>query len=80
MYRMLRFYLYYQHKVKVDGQTESLVIVEDPLPANTVFESVEVLEKNQNAQLLYRLAEGEYTRGLPADKTKVGYACCWVYR
>lgn len=61
-------------QVKVDGQTESLVIVEDPLPANTVFESVEVLEKNQNAQLLYRLAEGEYTRGLPADKTKVGYA------
>ncbi|USI86223.1 hypothetical protein LZ086_13650 [Acinetobacter johnsonii] len=34
-------------QVKVDGQTESLVIVEDPLPANTVFESVEVLEKTK---------------------------------
>lgn len=60
--------------VKVDGRTESLVIVEDPIPANTVFEDIKVIENNQNVWILHRLADGEYTRTLPTDKNIIGYA------
>ena len=61
-------------EVKVDGQLQSLVIVEDPIPANTIFEDIQVLEKNQEVEVLHRIAEGEYTRYLPSDKNKIGYA------
>ncbi|MQW92010.1 DUF11 domain-containing protein [Acinetobacter sp. dk771] len=61
-------------QVSVDGQMQSLVIVEDPIPANTIFESLQVVGDQQSVEILHRLAEGQYTRYLPSDKTKIGYA------
>lgn len=61
-------------EVTVDGQLQSLVIVEDPLPANTTFEHIEVSEDSHAFEILHRLSEGQYTRLLPEDKTQIGFA------
>ena len=60
--------------VTVDGQKESWVIVEDPLPANTVFEDIQILDPSSTALVLHKLAEGQYSSRLPNDKTQIGHA------
>lgn len=58
-------------EVDVDGQRQSLVIVEDPLPANTTFESLNVTASPQEAMVLHKLGEGRYSSVFPQDKTQV---------
>lgn len=60
--------------VTVDGQEQSWVIVEDPLPANTVFEDIQVSDLASNTLVLHKLAEGQYSSHLPQDKSQIGYA------
>ena len=61
-------------QVNVDGQMQSWVIVEDPIPANTTFEHLQVQEQHVDVEILHRIAEGQYSKNLPDDKTKIGYA------
>lgn len=61
-------------KVTVDGQKESWVIVEDPLPANTIFEDIQVSDSASNTLVLHKLAEGQYSSHLPQDKSQIGHA------
>lgn len=61
-------------EIKVDGKTESWVLVEDPIPSNTTFDHVELVEKNQQIIVLHKLADGQYTRQLPTDKSKITHA------
>ncbi|WP_228147474.1 SdrD B-like domain-containing protein [Acinetobacter sp. ANC 3813] len=61
-------------QVMVDGKKEPWVIVEDPLPANTVFEDIQSAEHDLSAVALYKIAEGQYSTAFPADKSKVDYA------
>lgn len=61
-------------QVNVDGQMQSWVIVEDPIPANTTFEHLQVKEQHLDVEILHRIAEGQYSKYLPDDKTKIGYA------
>lgn len=61
-------------KIKVDGQQKSWVIVEDPLPPNTIFESIQTIENDPSEIALYRIAEGEYSSHFPDDKSKIDYA------
>lgn len=61
-------------KVTVDGQQESWVIVEDLLPANTIFENIQIIDHSSSAVILHRLSEGQYSTQLPSDKTQIGYA------
>ena len=60
--------------ITVDGQQQSWVIVEDPLPANTIFENIQILDNNDSATILHKLGEGQYSSHLPEDKTQIGYA------
>lgn len=60
--------------VTVDGQEQSWVIVEDPLPANTVFEDIQVSDLASNTLVLHKLAEGQYSSHLPQDKSQIGHA------
>lgn len=60
--------------VMVDGQSQSWVIVEDPLPANTIFEKLESSDQSSDIVILHKLSEGQYSRQLPSDKSKIGYA------
>ncbi len=59
--------------VTVDGQKKSWVIVEDPLPANTVFEDIQVSDPASNTLVLHKLAEGQYSSHLPQDKSQIGH-------
>lgn len=59
--------------VTVDGQKQSWVIVEDPLPANTVFEDIQVSDPASNTLVLHKLAEGQYSSHLPQDKSQIGH-------
>lgn len=61
-------------QVNVDGQMQSWLIVEDPIPANTTFEQLHVKEQHLDVEILHRIAEGQYSTHLPEDKTKIGYA------
>jgi len=61
-------------EITVDGQKESWVIVEDPLPPNTIFEDIQTADNDPDAVALYRTAEGQYLTQFPNDKTKIGHA------
>lgn len=58
----------------VDGQKQSWILVEDPIPANTIFDSIESLEKSIETTPLYRVSEGQYSTHFPEDKAKIDYA------
>lgn len=60
--------------VTVDGQKQSWMIVEDPLPANTIFEDIQVSDPASNTLVLHKLAEGQYSSHLPQDKSQIGHA------
>lgn len=55
--------------VMVDGQTQSLILIVDGLPANTTYQSAQT--NNQNAVVLFRTGNNNYTRQQPADKTLI---------
>lgn len=60
--------------ITVNGQKEAWVIVEDPLPANTVFEDIQILDTASSALILHKLSEGQYSSRLPSNKNEIGHA------
>lgn len=61
-------------EITVDGQKQSWVVVEDPLPANTIFEDIQTVDADPSIVALYRIAEGQYSTSFPNDKTKISHA------
>ncbi|OTG73994.1 hypothetical protein B9T26_07590 [Acinetobacter sp. ANC 4169] len=58
--------------VNVDGLQSEWIIVEDPLPGNTVYDDVSV--NTAGASVLYKLNEGVYTTTPPTNKNNIGHA------
>ena len=58
--------------VNVDGTQDKWIIVEDPLPGNTLYDEVSV--STAEAKVLYKIAEGSYTAAQPANKNKISHA------
>lgn len=55
--------------VMVDGQTQKMVLLVDELPANTTFKSASI--KNEQAKILYKLANNSYSTVIPSDVTQI---------
>lgn len=55
--------------VNIDGQQQKTVLVIDPLPANTVFKSVQ--PANNKAIVLYRTGDNSFTRQMPVDRSQI---------
>lgn len=60
--------------ISVDGQKQAWLIVEDALPANTIFDAIQILEPASTAVVLHKLAEGQYSSHIPNDKTQISHA------
>lgn len=60
--------------ITVDGQTQSWVIIEDPIPQNTVYEEVLLDETSNEVRVLHKLSDGHYSTQLPTDKRLIHYA------
>ena len=54
-------------QVDIDGSAEDRVIIEDPLPENTVFESLKNSDNSQDFEILHKLSEGKYSRKIPKN-------------
>jgi uncharacterized repeat protein (TIGR01451 family) len=58
--------------VSVDGSQGDWIIVEDPLPGNTVYD--DVLVNTAGASVLYKMAEGVYSSVQPTNKNVINHA------
>jgi uncharacterized repeat protein (TIGR01451 family) len=52
--------------ILIDGLPQSVTLVVDPLPANTIFKTAQPV--NSSAIVLFRTGANSYTRQVPADK------------
>ena len=58
----------------VDGQTQSWLLIEDPIPHNTVYEDILLDESSNDIRILHKLSDGHYSTQLPSDKRLIHYA------